>query len=85
MNIEQEIKEIKERNKRVEAEKAWETSLFRKTIISLLTYIISAFIFYLLDVSNYLLSAVIPTTGYFLSVQTIPFIKEWWINNYRQS
>ena len=39
-DIEIEIKEIKERNKRVELDKKWETSLTRKICIAILTYIV---------------------------------------------
>ena len=38
--VEEEIKEIKERNKRVELDKKWETSLTRKVCIAILTYIV---------------------------------------------
>ena len=38
--IEEEIREIKERNKRVELDKKWETSLTRKICIAVLTYIV---------------------------------------------
>ena len=79
MNLEEEINKINGRNKRVEADKAWETSLFRVILISAVTYLVTSFVFYIIGVESYLLSAVIPTTGYFLSVQSIPFVKKWWI------
>ncbi|RJO60116.1 hypothetical protein C4544_07205 [candidate division WS5 bacterium] len=82
MEIEKEITEIKNRNKKVEADKAWETSLFRKVLITFFTYIITAIVFYFIGVENYLLSAIIPTTGYFVSIQSLPFIKNWWIDKY---
>lgn len=84
-DLESEIEDIKERNKRVEVDKAWETSLFRKVLITAFTYIITAIVFYLLGVDNYLASALIPTIGYFLSVQSLPFIKKWWIDKYYKS
>ena len=40
MDIEKEINDIKERNKKVELNKAWETSWTRKLCIMFLTYII---------------------------------------------
>ena len=40
MDLEKEIKEIKERNKRVELDKKWETSWTRRICIMVLTYII---------------------------------------------
>ena len=38
--IEQEIIQIKERNKRAETDKAWETSWTRRICICILTYIV---------------------------------------------
>ena len=40
MKIEEEINNIKERNKRVELDKKWETSWTRKICIMILTYIV---------------------------------------------
>ena len=39
MNLEKEIKQIKDRNKRVELDKSWETSWTRKLTIMILTYL----------------------------------------------
>ena len=39
-NLEKEIEQIKERNKRVELDKAWETSWARRICIMVLTYIV---------------------------------------------
>jgi len=77
--IKREIDLIKERNKRVEADKAWETSKFRVFSIVAMTYIITAIVFYFIGVKNYLLSALIPTVGFYLSTQSLPFIKNWWV------
>jgi len=81
MNIEKEIQQIHERNKRVEAEKAWEVSLFRIVAICVITYITTAIVFATIGVKQYLLNALIPTVGFFLSTQSLPPIKKWWINH----
>jgi hypothetical protein len=80
--IKKEINLIKERNKKVEADKAWETSSFRIFSIVVMTYIITAIVFYFIGVKNFLLSALIPTVGFYLSTQSLPFIKTWWINKF---
>jgi len=77
--IEQEIKALKERNARVEADKAWEVSWFRKASIIVITYIIASLVMWVIKVPNFFLSALIPTLGYFLSTQSLPFIKRWWV------
>ncbi|HQI26215.1 MAG TPA: hypothetical protein PLY95_03155 [Candidatus Paceibacterota bacterium] len=78
--LKQELDTIKERNNRVEGDKAWETSYFRVILISLITYVLASITFYLIGNPNYFLNALIPTLGYFLSTQSLPFIKKWWIN-----
>lgn len=81
MNVEAEIEKIKERNRRVEADKAWETSLFRTVTISVLTYVVAAAFLYVVGVQQFLLSAVVPALGFFLSTQSLPAIKDWWLKN----
>ncbi len=81
-SIEHELQIIKERNLRVQADKAWETSVFRRTLIACITYIIASFVLYAIHVPNFYLSAIIPTLGYILSTLSLPFIKKWWIEKY---
>ena len=52
-----EIAAIKERNHRVEADKAWERSGFRILSIAVITYIIASAVMYAIGIANYLLSA----------------------------
>ncbi|MBI1866514.1 MAG: hypothetical protein HYS02_01975 [Candidatus Staskawiczbacteria bacterium] len=78
--IKKEINLIKERNQRVESDKAWETSIFRIVSILIMTYIITAIVFYFIRVKNFLMNAFIPTVGFYLSTQSLPFIKKWWIS-----
>ena len=40
MDLEERVKSIEERNKRVEKDKAWETSIIRKVCICILTYVV---------------------------------------------
>ena len=40
MNIEERIKKIEDRNKRVELDKKWETSWTRRICIMIITYIV---------------------------------------------
>lgn len=72
------IKNIIERNKRVELDKAWETSLTRKLIISILTYFIIAIFLIAIGVKNPWLNALVPAIGFYLSTLTLPFFKRFW-------
>ena len=82
MDIEKEIQILKERNLRVESDKAWETSLFRLVSISVITYVIASLVMYFIGVRNFFLNAVIPVLGYVISAQSLPFVKKWWISKH---
>lgn len=79
MDLEKELIKIKERNRNVEIEKAWEVSWTRKLLILTITYILTAIVFYMLGIKSYLQNAMIPTIGYFLSTQSMPYFKKIWI------
>jgi len=80
--INAEIQVLKERNKRVETDKAWETSKLRKFAICVITYMIASLVMWAIGVQKVFLNAFIPTLGYFLSTQSLPMIKKWWIKKY---
>ncbi|OGI76303.1 hypothetical protein A3C67_00290 [Candidatus Nomurabacteria bacterium RIFCSPHIGHO2_02_FULL_42_19] len=82
--LEEEIEVIKQRNAKVEADKAWETSYFRVFLISAIIYVIAIKVMYFIGSENYFLNALVPAIGYFLSVQSLPFIKKWWIKNHNK-
>jgi hypothetical protein len=62
--IKKDIQEIKERNIRVEKDKAWETSFFRKTLIAILTYIVVVLFFTFARLSNPFINTIVPTLGF---------------------
>ncbi len=78
--IEKRIVQIEERNKRVELEKAWETSKTRWVSILIITYILATVVMWILDVSKPYLNSIIPTLGYFLSIQSLPLVKKIWMS-----
>ena len=83
MNLEEiqnEIASIKERNSRVEADKAWEVSWSRRAVIAVITYLVSGFLLFLIDNPLPPLTALVPTFGYILSTFSIPLAKKWWLN-----
>jgi hypothetical protein len=82
--LEKEIEEIKKRNQKVEADKAWEISWFRTVAIMAATYLIAALVFYLIGAENIFRNALIPTVGYFLSALSLPGIKKWWIEKWHE-
>lgn len=81
--LERAIREIEERNIRVEAEKAWEVSFARRALIILGTYAIAVLVFFSVGSLRPFLDALIPMVAYILSTQSLPLIKRWWMR--RQS
>lgn len=76
------IEDILKRNTRVEAEKAWETSLTRRAIIALMTYVTAAVFLKLIDNDTPFIDALVPFGGYIFSTLSIPVIKTWWLARY---
>lgn len=79
MNIEKEIKDIKERNKRVEKDKAWETSWTRRICIMILTYlVVIAYSYIIKKYDNILLSSLVPVIGFTLSTLSLKLVRKVW-------
>jgi len=78
MNIEQEILDIKQRNIKVETDKAWERSWTRRLSIAVSTYIVAEAWLLIIKEPNSWLKAIVPVAGYILSTLSLPQIKSWW-------
>jgi len=78
-NLKNEIENLKKRNARVEADKAWETSGARKVLVAILTYLVIVIFFYFADLPKPFLNAIVPTLGFLLSTFSIPFFKKLWV------
>ena len=74
-----EIEKLKERNKRVELDKRWETSWTRKIWIMFLTYLIVIIYSYLIkQYDNIFLSSLVPVIGFTLSTLSLKYIRKIW-------
>lgn len=79
--LKQEINDIKERNKKVECDKAWETSWSRRIALACLTYGMIALFFLMTGFDRPYSSALVPTAGFLLSTLSLSLLKKWWIKN----
>ena len=77
--IEQQLETIKQRNSRVENDKAWEISLVRILSIAVITYFVAAFVMNMIGTVNYWLGAFVPVVGFLLSTLSLPYIKKIWL------
>ncbi|MFH1424054.1 MAG: hypothetical protein ABIG20_00040 [archaeon] len=78
--IEAEIKSIKARNKTVAADKAWETSFTRRSLLALFTYLAIGAYLYAIGVQSPWLNAIVPAAAFMLSTLTLPFFRKIWID-----
>lgn len=77
--LKEEIEKIKERNKKVELDKAWETSGTRKICIAILTYIVVLIYSYIINkIDNIWLSSLVPVIGFTLSTLSLKYIRKIW-------
>lgn len=80
--LENEIVKIKERNKKVELDKAWETSWTRNICIVILTYIVVVLYSHLINkISNIWLSSLVPVIGFILSTFSLKLVRNVWEKN----
>lgn len=78
--LENRIEKLEARNRRVEGDKAWETSWTRRLSIMLLVYI--TIVFYLRFVVHIdpWINGLVPVIGYFVSTLTVGFLKQHWLD-----
>lgn len=76
-----EIEKIKQRNLKVEKEKAWETSWTRRLTIAILTYLVIMVFLWILEVHNFYSNALVPVIGYLLSTISANIIKKYWLRS----
>lgn len=79
--LETEIEKIKSRNKKVEGDKAWETSWLRRILIIVFTYAFAVLWLSIADTTNPFLGAIIPCAGFLLSTLTIYSVKTFFLKS----
>ncbi len=78
-NFEKRLKEIESRNSRVEIDKSWETSLSRRGLLALFTYLAIGFYLQAIKIQKPWLNAIVPAVAFMLSTLTMPFFKKVWV------
>ncbi len=79
MDLEKRIEKIEARNKKVELNKAWETSMTRRICIMVLTYIVVvAYSYIIKKFDNIFLSSLVPVIGFTLSTLSLKLVRKIW-------
>ena len=78
MNLEElneKVGKILERNKKVEQDKAWETSFFRRLFLAILTYFAVLALLLIINAPTPFLAALIPAAAYLIQQYSLPFMR----------
>ena len=75
-DLERRIQAVEERNRRVEGDKAWETSSTRRGLLMVFTYLALGVYMWAIGISNPWLNAIVPAVAFMLSTLTMPFFKK---------
>jgi len=78
LTLEERIEKLETRNKRVEFDKAWETSWARRLSVMMLIYLTVVFYLHFVIHINPWVNGLVPVIGYSVSTLTIGFLKKHW-------
>lgn len=78
ISLEKRIVKIEERNRRVELDKAWETSWVRGISLAVLTYLVVASFLDVINNDKPFLGAAVPVAGYLISTLVLNTIRKLW-------
>ena len=81
MDLASRINEIRERNRRVELDKEWETSWTRRLIIFVLTYFAIVIYFFFAELPKPFLNSLVPALAFVISTSSLPYFKKLWIRS----
>ena len=78
MGLEERVRQLEERNRRVETDKKWETSWTRRGLVAAFTYLALGLYLRVVGVGRPWLNAIVPTIGFLLSTLTLPWFRKIW-------
>ncbi len=82
--LEQRLQNIENRNKKVEADKAWEISWTRRSLLTIFTYLVIGIYMRAINVPRPWLNALVPAIGFFLSTLVMTSFKKYWLEKYKK-
>lgn len=78
--LEKQIEQIQARNRRVEADKAWETSKTRNVFIAVVSFLLVYLVMTLINADNPFFNALISSAAYLFSTTSLGVLKNWWLS-----
>jgi hypothetical protein len=78
-NLEERVRKIEERNKGVESDKAWETSMTRRILLAVFSYLVIGIFFVIIELPNPWINAIVPALAFMIQQLSMPFFKKLWL------
>ncbi len=79
LSIEQKIRKLEGRNRKVEFDKSWEKSWARRILLTLFTYLAIGVYLWAIEIKRPWLNAIVPAVAFMISTLTMPFFKRLWL------
>jgi len=79
IDLEKKVKNIEQRNKKVESDKAWELSYTKRFLLIFFIYLSIGFYFQTIKIPQPWLNAIVPAIAFMLSTLTLPWFKKIWL------
>ena len=77
--IEQRVQQIENRNRSVQADKAWETSWTRRALLAAFTYLAIGAYLWAIQIERPWINAIVPAVAFMISTLTMPMFKKMWL------
>lgn len=77
--LEERVQKIEERNRGVEQDKAWETSVVRRIILAVFSYLVIAIFFLVIELPNPWVNAIVPALAFMIQQLSMPYFKKLWL------
>jgi len=77
--LEDGVQAIEERNARVEADKAWEGSWYRRLLLASAMYATAVLFLWSSNAEAFWFQSLVPAGAYILSTLTLPWLKRRWV------
>ncbi len=77
--IEERLERIESRNRRVELDKAWESSWARRIVLTIVTYGILGLYMWAIEISRPWLNSIVPALGFLISTFSVDWLKRQWM------
>jgi len=84
-DLEKRVATIEARNKKVEADKAWETSWTRRISIAVLTYVVIVIYLSVINNNAPFINALVPVVGFLLSTLVMGRVRDLYQTNRKTS